>query len=83
MKFLVNGIKNITDKCKTISADTSHKINNKRFKNERARDKKIKDDYFESFSDKEGTLSEFETEFEVMFNQLKMTKDDEGKRRIP
>lgn len=83
LKFLINGIKNITDKHKTISADTSHKINNKRLKNERTRDKKIKDDYFESFSDKEGTLSEFETEFEVMFNQLKVAKDDEGKRRIP
>lgn len=42
LKFLINGIKNITDKHKTISADTSHKINNKRFKNERTRDKKLK-----------------------------------------
>lgn len=79
LKFLVNGIKNISNKYKTVSADSAHKINNKRFEDERARNKKIKDDYFESFSGKEGTLSEFED----MFNQLKMEKDDKGKRKIP
>jgi len=83
LNFLVNGIKSITDKYKTISADTAHKINNKRFRNERTRDDRIDNDYFESFSGKEGTLSEFETEFEYMFNQLKIEKDDKGKRKIP
>lgn len=83
LKFLVNGIKNITNKHKTISADSAHKINNKRFRNERARDNRIDDDYFESFSGKEGTLNEFEIEFRNMFNQLKTEKDDDGKRKIP
>lgn len=82
LKFLVNGIKNITNRHKTISADSAHKINNKRFRNERARDNRIDDDYFESFSGKEGTLNEFEIEFRNMFNQLKTEKDDDGKRKI-
>lgn len=82
LKFLVNGIKNITNKHKTISADSAHKINNKRFRNERARDNRIDDDYFESFSGKEGTLNEFEIEFRDMLNQLKTEKDDDGKRKI-
>lgn len=82
LKFLVNGIKNITNRHKTISADSAHKINNKRFRNERARDNRIDDDYFESFSGKEGTLNEFEIEFRNMFNQLKAEKDDDGKRKI-
>lgn len=84
LKFLVNGIKNITNRHKTISADSAHKINNKRFRDERARDNRIDDDdYFESFSGKEGTLNEFEIEFRDMFNQLKTEKDDDGKRKIP
>lgn len=82
LKFLVNGIKNITNRHKTISADSAHKINNKRFRNERARDNRIDDDYFESFSGKEGTLNEFEIEFRNMFNQLKTEKDDDSKRKI-
>lgn len=82
LKFLVNGIKNITNRHKNISADSAHKINNKRFRNERSRDNRIDDDYFESFSGKEGTLNEFEIEFRNMFNQLKTEKDDDGKRKI-
>lgn len=82
LKFLVNGIKNITNRYKTISADSAHKINNKRFRDERARDNRVDDDYFESFSGKEGTLNEFEIEFRNMFNQLKTEKDDDGKRKI-
>ncbi|WP_406035421.1 hypothetical protein [Treponema saccharophilum] len=78
-----NGIKNITNRHKTISADSAHKINNKKFRDERARDNRIDDDYFESFSGKEGTLNEFEIEFRDMFNQLKTEKDDDGKRKIP
>ena len=83
LKFLVNGIKNITNRHKTISADSAHKINNKRFRDERARDNRVDDDYFESFSGKEGTLNEFEIEFRDMLNQLKTEKDDDGKRKIP
>ena len=49
LKFLVNGIKNITNRHKTISADTAHKINNTRFRKERERGNRIDDDYFESF----------------------------------
>lgn len=82
LKFLVNGIKNITNRHKTISADSAHKINNKRFRDERARDNRVDDDYFESFSGKEGTLNEFEIEFRNIFNQLKTEKDDNGKRKI-
>lgn len=82
LKFLVNGIKNITNRHKTISADSAHKINNKRFRNERARDNRVDDDYFESFSGKEGTLNEFEIEFRNMLNRLKTEKDDDGKRKI-
>lgn len=82
LKFLVNGIKNITNRHKTISADSAHKINNKRFRDERARDNRVDDDYFESFSGKEGTLNEFEIEFRDMLNQLKTEKDDDGKRKI-
>lgn len=82
LKFLVNGIKNITNRHKTISADSAHKINNKRFRDERARDNRVDDDYFESFSGKEGTLNEFEIGFRDMLNQLKTEKDDDGKRKI-
>lgn len=83
LKFLINGIKNITNRYKTISTDSAHKINNKRFRDERARDNRIDNDYFESFSGKEGTLNEFEIEFRDMFNQLKTEKGNDGKRKIP
>lgn len=83
LNFLVNRIKKITRRHNTITKDTAHKINNKRFKDERARDRRIDDDYFETFSNKEGTLNEFEIEFGNMFNQLKTEKDDDGKRKIP
>ena len=38
LKFLVNGIKNITNRHKTISADSAHKINNTRFRKEREKE---------------------------------------------
>lgn len=83
LKFLVDGICKITKKYKTITKDTSHKINSHRLEKELTRRAENKDDYFEGETgNREGTLEEFETDFQRMFTQLKREKDAKGNRKI-
>lgn len=79
LQFLVSAIRKILDNTdlKTISKSTSHKINTSRFKYQ-IQFQKTQADYFEN-----KTLSDFETDFAKIFQELKLQKSVDGVPRVP